>query len=156
MKKRKNNDKPVSGDGLNNSKAARSALKAASSAVKATKAVFDIKSKRYNDASVADVDDFNDRQTDRSVKQTMNSMLYTVSGIGLKGRGLRGAGVSPLKGVVRRERTYNLNEIQGLATPSAYVYRQLRSKYIRIPDLEAKTLVIVQPNRRKCGPKRKI
>ncbi|GMF20411.1 unnamed protein product [Phytophthora lilii] len=34
--------------------------------------------------------------------------------------------------------------------------RQLGSKYIRIPDLDAKTLVIVQPNRRKCGPKRII
>ncbi|KAG6964486.1 hypothetical protein JG687_00005952 [Phytophthora cactorum] len=74
----------------------------------------------------------------------------------LKGRGLRGAGVAPLEGVVRRGRTYNLNEIQGLATPSAYVYRQLGSKYIRIPDLDNKNLVIVQPNRRKCGPKRQI
>ncbi|GMF12050.1 unnamed protein product [Phytophthora lilii] len=138
-----------------NSKAARSALKAASSAVKATKAVFDIKSKRYNDASVAGVDAFNDRQTDRSVKQTMNSMLNQVSGSGLKGRGLRGAGVAPLEGIVRRGRTYNL-KIQGLATPSTYVYRQLGSKYIRIPDLDNKTLVIVQPNRRKCGPKRGI
>ncbi|ETL27181.1 hypothetical protein L917_19078, partial [Phytophthora nicotianae] len=70
----------------------------------------------------------------------------------LKGCGLRGAGVAPLDGVIRRGRTYNLNEIQGLATPSAYTYKQLGSKYIRIPDLDAKTLVIVQPNRRKCGP----
>ncbi|GMF31619.1 unnamed protein product [Phytophthora lilii] len=77
-------------------------------------------------------------------------------GEGLKGRGLRGAGVAPLEGVVRHGRTYNFNEIQGLATPSAYVYRQLGSKYIRIPDLDAKTLVIVQPNRRKCGPKCQI
>ncbi|GMF66128.1 unnamed protein product [Phytophthora lilii] len=104
-----------------------------------TKAVYDIKSKRYNEASVADVDDFSDRQTDRSVKQTMNSMLNTVSGRRLKGRGHRGAGVAPLEGVVRRERTYNLNEIQGLATPSAYVYRQLRSKYIRLLILKTKS-----------------
>ncbi|KAL3672223.1 hypothetical protein V7S43_002885, partial [Phytophthora oleae] len=48
----------------------------------------------------------------------------------LKGRGLRGAGVAPLDGVIRRGRTYNLNEIQGLATPSAYTYKQLGSKYI--------------------------
>ncbi|CEG40294.1 hypothetical protein F444_20559 [Plasmopara halstedii] len=87
-------------------------------------------------------------------------MLNQVSALGskskLQGRGLRDAGVAPLEGVVRRGRTYNLNEIQGLATPSAYVYRQLGSKYIRIPDLDNKTLVIVQPNRRKCGPKRGI
>ncbi|GMF25204.1 unnamed protein product [Phytophthora lilii] len=56
----------------------------------------------------------------------------------------------------KRGRTYNLNEIQGLATPSAYIYRQLGSKYIRLPDLDAKTLVLVQPNRRKCGPKCQI
>ncbi|GMF20494.1 unnamed protein product [Phytophthora lilii] len=74
----------------------------------------------------------------------------------LQDRGLRGAGVAMLDEVVRRGRTYNLNEIQGLATPSAYIYRQLGSKYIQIPDLDAKTLVIVQPNRRKCGPKRGI
>ncbi|GMF50416.1 unnamed protein product [Phytophthora fragariaefolia] len=73
-----------------------------------------------------------------------------------KGSGLKGAGLAPLEGVVRRGRTYNLNEIQGLATPSAYTYKQLCSKYIRIPDLDAKTLVVVQPNRRKCGPKCKI
>jgi hypothetical protein len=114
----------------NTSKAARSALKASKSAMRATKAVFMAKSKAYSDEAN--------------------------SGSGLKGRGLRGAGVAPLDGVVRRGRTYNLNEIQGLATPSAYTYKQLGSKYIRIPDLNAKTLVIVQPNRRKCGPKCQI
>ncbi|GMF32716.1 unnamed protein product [Phytophthora lilii] len=67
-----------------------------------------------------------------------------------------GAGVAPLEGVVRRGCTYNLNKIQGLATPSAYNYKQLGSKYIRIPDLDAMTLVIIQPNRRKCGPKCQI
>ncbi|GMF16979.1 unnamed protein product [Phytophthora lilii] len=113
-----------------NSKSARSALKAATAAMRATKAVFNAKSKAYSDVAN--------------------------KGRGLKGRGLRGAGVAPLEGVVRRGRTYNLNEIQGLATPSAYTYKQLGSKYIRIPDLDAKTLVIVQPNRRKCGPKCQI
>ncbi|CEG41886.1 uncharacterized protein PHALS_03269 [Plasmopara halstedii] len=107
-----------------NSKAARSALKATHSALIATKSVYQSKAKRYSDARPK-----------------------------LQGRGLRGAGVAPLEGVVRRGRTYNLNEIQGLATPSAYIYRQLGSKYIRLPDLDAKTLVLVQPNRRKCGPK---
>ncbi|GMF66000.1 unnamed protein product [Phytophthora lilii] len=101
-----------------NSKSARSALTAATAAMRATKAVFQAKARRYSDAS-------------------------QVSGSGLKGRGLRGAGVDPLEGVVRRGRTYNLNEIQGLATPSASSYKQLGSKYIRIPDLDAKTLVIV-------------
>ncbi|GMF65761.1 unnamed protein product [Phytophthora lilii] len=114
----------------NSSKSARSALMAAKSAMRATKAVFNAKSLAYSNAVNTDGE--------------------------LKGRGLRGAGVAPLEGVVRRGRTYNLNEIQGLATPSAYTYKQLGSKYIRIPDLDAKTLVIVQPNRRKCGPKCQI
>ena len=118
-------------------------LQAAASAVIAAKVVYLQKQKMYNDAYDRDFDEFKDRQTDRS-------------GTGLVGRGLRGAGVAPLEGVVRRGRTYNLNEIQGLATPSAYTYRQLGSKYIRIPDLDHKTLVICQPNRRKCGPKRVI
>ncbi|GMF09435.1 unnamed protein product [Phytophthora lilii] len=104
--------------------------------MKATKAVFKAKATKYSDA--------------------VNVDSVGNSGEGLKGRGLRGAGVAPLEGVVRRGRIYNLNEIQGLATPSAYVYRQLGSKYIRIPDLDAKTLVMVQPNRRKCGPKCQI
>lgn len=122
-----------------NSKSARSALKAAQSAVKATKAVYQLKFKNYAGAQkYADPDKFKGRQSK------------------LTGRGLRGAGIKPLEGVVRRSRTYNLNEIQGLATPSAYVYRQLGSKYIRIPDLDSKTLVIVQPNRRKRGPKMQI
>ncbi|GMF61769.1 unnamed protein product [Phytophthora fragariaefolia] len=96
-----------------NSKTARSALKAATSAMKATKAVYSAKSKQYTQAlpGKTDVEDFNDRQDQRRVKG--------VNGSGLKGRGLRGAGVAPLEGTVRRGRTYNLNEIQSLATPSA-------------------------------------
>ncbi|GMF40976.1 unnamed protein product [Phytophthora lilii] len=149
----------------NNSKSARSALKAATAAMKATKAVYQIKAKSYSDAkNYTEVDQFSDRQDKRTVRQTVNSMVDQVrtTGVGsgverkLQGRGLRGAGVAPLKGVVRRGRTYNLNEIQGLTTPTAYIYRQLSSKYIRIPDLDNKTLVIIQPNRRKCGPKRVI
>ncbi|GMG18016.1 unnamed protein product [Phytophthora fragariaefolia] len=133
----------------NSSKAARSALKAAASAVKATKSVYSTKYKKYSRLAqeIAEEEE-RERAADEFTKRTRGS--------GLKGRGLRGAGVAPLEGVVRRGRTYNLNEIQGLATPSAYVYRQLGSKYIRIPDLDAKTLVIVQPNRRKCGPKCQI
>ncbi|GMF32922.1 unnamed protein product [Phytophthora lilii] len=105
-----------------NSKSARSTLKAATSAMKATKAVYLAKSKKYNQAShvKTDFEDFSNRQDERSIN--------AVSGSGLKGRGLRGTGVAPLEGVVRRGRTYNLNEIQGLATPSAYIYRQLGSK----------------------------
>ncbi|GMF40201.1 unnamed protein product [Phytophthora lilii] len=130
-----------------------------------TKAVYQIKSKIYPDAkNYTEVDQFSDKQDERTVRQTVSNPVRQVrtTGVGsgvkrkLQGRGLRGAGVAPLEGVVRRGRTYNLNEIQGLATPSAYIYRQLGSKYIRIPDLDAKTLVIVQPNRRKCGPKRVI
>ncbi|KAG6948564.1 hypothetical protein JG688_00015035, partial [Phytophthora aleatoria] len=139
-----------------NSKAARSALKAATSAMRSTKAVYQAKAKKYSDtqkSTITDTETFSDKQNGRRVRGVMNDMLHTVSGSSLKGRGLMGAGVAPLEGVVRRRGTYNLNEIQGLATPSAYVYRQLGSKYIRLPDLDAKTLVIVQPNRRKCGPK---
>ncbi|KAK1933554.1 hypothetical protein P3T76_011768 [Phytophthora citrophthora] len=125
-------------------KAAKSALRASLAAVRATKSVYDVKYKKYSKLAqeIAEEDE-RERAADEFAQ-------------GLKGRGLRGAGVAPLEGVVRRGRTYNLNEIQGLATPSAYVYRQLGSKYIRIPDLDAKTLVIVQPNRRKCGPKCQI
>ncbi|ETN12898.1 hypothetical protein PPTG_22428 [Phytophthora nicotianae INRA-310] len=75
----------------------------------------------------------------------------------LKGRGLLGAGMKPLEGVSRNKgQTYNLNDIQGLATPSAYIYRKLGSKFIRLPDLDKRTLTIVQPNRRKVGPMRQI
>ncbi|GMF23681.1 unnamed protein product [Phytophthora lilii] len=98
-------------------------LKAAASAMKATKAVYLAQSKKYNQAShvKTNVEDYSSRQDQRSIN--------AVSGSGVKGR---------------------------LATPSAYIYRQLGSKYIRIPDLDNETLVIVQPNRRKCGPKRVI
>jgi hypothetical protein len=133
----------------NNLKAARSALKSATSAMKATKSVYGTMYKKYSKLvqEIAEEEE-RERNADDFAKRSR--------GEGLKGRGLRGAGVVPLEGVVRRGRTYNLNEIQGLATPSAYTYKQLGSKYIRIPDLDAKTLVIVQPNRRKCGPKCQI
>ncbi|GMF27614.1 unnamed protein product [Phytophthora lilii] len=141
----------------NNSRALRYALKAAQSAVKATQAMYQTKVRAYTDSLKQDdnkVNSFVDRRNEKAVRGVMSDMVSSVSR--LKGRGLRGAGVAPLEGVVRRGRTYNLNEIQGLATPSAYVYRQHGSKYIRIPDLDNKSLVIVQPNRRKCGPKRQI
>jgi hypothetical protein len=133
----------------NNSKAARSALKAATSAMKATKSVYGTKYKKYSKL-VQEIAEEEERE------RNADGFAKSSRGQGLKGRGLRGAGVAPLEGVVRRGRTYNLNEIQGLATPSAYTYKQLGSKYIHIPDLDAKTLVIVQPNRRKCGPKCQI
>lgn len=133
----------------NNSKSARSALKAATSAMKATKSVYSTKYKKYSKL-VQEIAEEEERE------RAADDFAMRSRGQGLKGRGLRGAGVAPLDGVVRRGRTYNLNEIQGLATPSAYTYKQLGSKYIRIPDLDAKTLVIVQPNRRKCGPKCQI
>jgi hypothetical protein len=133
----------------NNSKSARSALKAATSAMKATKSVYSTKYKKYSKL-VQEIAEEEERE------RNADDFAKRCRGEGLKGRGLRGAGVAPLEGVVRRGRTYNLNEIQGSATPSAYTYKQLGSKYIRIPDLDAKTLVIVQPNRRKCCPKCQI
>ncbi|ETL48187.1 hypothetical protein L916_02177 [Phytophthora nicotianae] len=54
----------------------------------------------------------------------------TTVGGKLKGRGLRGAGMTPLEGATRRKgQTYNLNDIQNLATPSAYIYRKLGSVF---------------------------
>jgi hypothetical protein len=117
--------------------------------MKATKSVYSTKYKKYSKL-VQEIAEEEERE------RNADDFAKSSRGEGLKGRGLRGAGVAPLEGVVRRGRTYNLNEIQGLATPSAYTYKQLGSKYIRIPDLDAKTLVIVQPNRRKCGPKCQI
>ncbi|GMF32905.1 unnamed protein product [Phytophthora lilii] len=148
----------------------KEAVRASRAAVKATKAVHSVKLRAYMNKlrERGEIDQMDDNDTnlsasskakvDRANTRAYFKQLPQGSGIKrkLKGRGLRGAGVAPLEGVVRRGRTYNLNEIQGLATPSAYTYKQLGSKYIRIPDLDAKTLVIVQPNRRKCGPKCRI
>jgi len=116
--------------------------------------IYNTKYKKYSNlVNELDEEEQRERAADEFTKRGNAGMGR---GVSLKGRGLRGAGVAPLEGVVRRGRTYNLNEIQGLATPSAYVYRQLGSKYIRLPDLDDNTLVIVQPNRRKCGPKKEI
>ncbi|GMF36790.1 unnamed protein product [Phytophthora fragariaefolia] len=120
-----------------NSEADKQAIRASRSAAKATQAAYSIKVRAYNDKL---------RERDEVDQMGSNDTPLSASG----------AGVAPLEGVGRRGRRYNLNEIQGLATPSAYTYKQLGSKYIRIPDLDAKTVVIVQPNRRKCGPKCKI
>ncbi|GMF28189.1 unnamed protein product [Phytophthora fragariaefolia] len=163
-------EKTLSDFNKSNSEADKQAVRASRSAVKATKAAYSIKIRAYNDKlrERDEVDQMgsNDTPLSASVKSkieranTRANFKHLPQGSGLKrklkGRGLKGAGVAPLEGVVRRGRTYNLNEIQGLATPSAYTYKQLGRKYIRIPDLDAKTLVIVQPNRRKCGPKCKI
>jgi hypothetical protein len=139
-------------------KAAKSALRAALAAERATKSVYNTEYKKYSLlakqlAQEKKEEEERERAADEFAKRRNAEMGR---GVRLQGRGLKGAGVAPLEGVVRRGRTYNLNEIQGLATPSAYVYRQLGSKYIRLPDLDANSLVIVQPNRRKCGPKKDI
>lgn len=129
-----------------NSKANKSVLSAVKSALTATKAVYTLKLKQVNDRA-------------RKESETAGRGIGKVK---LKGRGLKGAGRAHLsgqvrlEGVVRKGRTYNLNDIQGMATPSAYIYKPLGSKCIRIPDLDAGSLVIVQPNRRKIGPKRGI
>ncbi|GMF39276.1 unnamed protein product [Phytophthora fragariaefolia] len=163
-------EKNLSDFNNSNSEADKQAVRASRSAVKATKAAYSIKVRAYKDKlrERDEVDQMgsNDTPLSASVKAKIERAntranfkhLPQDSGLKrkLKGRGLKGAGVAPLEGVVRRGRTYNLNEIQGLATPSAYTYKQLGSKYIRIPDLDAKTLVIVQSNRRKCGPKCQI
>ncbi|GMF58807.1 unnamed protein product [Phytophthora fragariaefolia] len=132
-----------------NSEADKQAVRAPRSAVKATKAAYSIKVRAYNDKlrERDEVDQMgsNDTPLSASVKakieraNTRANFKHLPQGSGfkrkLKGRGLKGAGVAPLEGVVRRGRTYNLNEIQGLATPYAYTYKQLGGKYIRIPDV---------------------
>ncbi|CEG44511.1 uncharacterized protein PHALS_00870 [Plasmopara halstedii] len=96
--------------------------------MKATKAVYKIKGKSYSDAeNYTEVDQFSGRQDKRTIRQNGDYMVDQVwttgvgSGLKRKLRGLIGAGVSPLEGFVRRGRTYNLNEIQGLSTPSASI-----------------------------------
>jgi len=74
-------------------------------------------------------------------------------GKGVVGRGLRGAGYAHIP---RKAKYYNLNDIQGTGLASAYIYRKLGSKYIRIPDLDRRELNIVYPSRKKLGPKRDI
>jgi hypothetical protein len=71
----------------------------------------------------------------------------------LTGRGLRGAGYANIE---RKSKYYNLNDIKGTGLASAYIYRPIGSKYIRIPDLDRRELNIVYPSRKKIGPKRDI
>ncbi|KAG6945984.1 hypothetical protein JG687_00016983 [Phytophthora cactorum] len=131
--------------------APRSALRASLAAVRATKSVYTVKYKKYSKLDEFAKRSRGERLKGRGLRGGGRPLVIPPEGLATSG--VARAGVAPLEGVVRRGRTYNLNEIQGLATPSGYVYRQLGSKYIRIPDLDAKTLVIVQPNQRKCGPK---
>ncbi|KAJ8523759.1 hypothetical protein ON010_g17359 [Phytophthora cinnamomi] len=165
------------------SKAAKSNLKAAAAAMRATKANYSIKLKRYTLLKKGypdmDLDEFDNIAPKREVGRTISSMIGKLEGRGLRGRGrplgvppeglstlgitrlatsnIARAGMKPLDGVKRKtNQTYNLNDIQGLATPSAYIYRKLGSKFIRLPDLDKRTLTIVQPNRKKVGPMREI
>jgi len=100
------------------------------------------------------------------------------SGKCLKGRDLRGAGGSDTSGLLSGGQRipnkkqigepvyanikrggngrYNLNDIQGTALASAFIYKQLGSKYIRIPELNKNVLYIVRPSREKMGPRRDI
>ncbi|KAL3659127.1 hypothetical protein V7S43_015707 [Phytophthora oleae] len=138
------------------SKAAKSNLKAATAAMRATKANYNAKLKQYSLTKKhhpnMDLSEFDDIASKREARRTISSMVNK-----LKGRGLRGAGMKPLDGAKRKtNQTYNLNDIQGMATPPAYIYRKIGSKFIRLPDLDKNTLTIVQPNRRKVGPMREI
>ncbi|GMF30598.1 unnamed protein product [Phytophthora lilii] len=68
----------------NNSKSARSALKAATAAMNATNAVYHIKAKSYTDAkNDTVVNQFSNRQDERSVRQTVNNMVYQLSTTGM-------------------------------------------------------------------------
>ncbi|RAW35763.1 hypothetical protein PC110_g7966 [Phytophthora cactorum] len=129
--------------------------------MRATKANYNSKLQKYTLFKKGypdmDLDEFDNIASKREVGRTVSSMVDNVVGRGLRGAGRAHLGGQPkLDGVVRKGRTYNLNDIQGMATPSAYTYKPLGSKYIRIPDLDAGMLVIVQPNRRKIGPKREV
>ncbi|KAJ8571721.1 hypothetical protein ON010_g5114 [Phytophthora cinnamomi] len=136
------------------SKADKDAVRALRAAVKATKTAYSIKFRAYQ--SKLQQQRENDQMGDNDTLMSASALAKVERANGLKGRGLQGAGVVPLEGVERKGRTYNLNDIQGKATPSAYVYRKLGSKFIRLPDLDKRTLTIVQPNRRKVGPMREI
>ncbi|CEG38226.1 uncharacterized protein PHALS_08313 [Plasmopara halstedii] len=75
----------------NNSKSARSALKAATAAMKATKAGFQIKAKSYYDAkNYTEDDQFSDRQDERTIRQTAKNMVDQVRTIAW-GQGLIGS-----------------------------------------------------------------
>ncbi|KAE9282687.1 hypothetical protein PR003_g27341 [Phytophthora rubi] len=51
---------------------------------------------------------------------------------------------------------YNLNDIQNSGLASAYIYKKLGSKFVRIPDLNNGVLNVCYPSRKKVGPKREI
>ncbi|KAE9114970.1 hypothetical protein PF005_g24415 [Phytophthora fragariae] len=82
-----------------------------------------------------------------------------------RGRGFRGAGQrgrpkgsggAPYSSVQRKGRYYNLNDIQNSGLASAYIYKKLGSKFVRIPDLNNGVLNVCYPSRKKVGPKREI
>ncbi|KAE9106521.1 hypothetical protein PF006_g21346 [Phytophthora fragariae] len=82
-----------------------------------------------------------------------------------RGRGFRGAGQrerpkgsggAPYSSVQRKGRYYNLIDIQNSGLASAYIYKKLGSKFVRIPDLNNGVLNVCYPSRKKVGPKREI
>jgi len=81
-------------------------------------------------------------------------------GRGLKGAGKpgrpRGSGGAPYSSVQRKGKYYNLNDIQNSGLASAYIYKKLGSKFVRIPDLNNGVLNVCYPSRKKVGPKREI
>ncbi|GMF28380.1 unnamed protein product [Phytophthora lilii] len=68
------------------------------------------------------------------------------SGKGLAGRGLRGAGI------LKKNRSYNLADIEGSGKASDLKYKRLGSKFIRKADLNSNRLKLVFPNRTSVGP----
>ncbi|GMF31978.1 unnamed protein product [Phytophthora lilii] len=68
------------------------------------------------------------------------------AGKGLIGRGLTGAGI------LKKNRSYNLADIEGSGKASDLKYKRLGSKFIRKADLNSNRLKLVFPNRTSVGP----
>jgi hypothetical protein len=123
--------------------------------LKQAEALFALKKSKRSEAAVTSA-----KENLRAQQKLYNIVSKHYEGKGLnshlKGKGLKGAGKGVYQHVERRTKYYNLNDIQGTGIASAYIYQQLGSKFIRIPDLDKNVLNIVYPCRRRLGCKREI
>ncbi|GMF41168.1 unnamed protein product [Phytophthora lilii] len=96
---------------------------------------------------------------------TSTDLVPVQQGRGLRGRGLKGAGTrgrprgsggDPYTSIQRKGKYYNLNDIQNSGLASAYIYKKLGSKIVRIPDLNNGVLNVCYPSRKKVGPSAKL
>ncbi|GMF32157.1 unnamed protein product [Phytophthora lilii] len=84
-----------------------------------------------------------------AAKEAKDFVYEPPAGKGLVGRGLKGAGiVAPRK----KNRSYNLADIEGSGTASDLKYKRIGTKFIRKADLLNNRLKLVFPNRTSVGP----